>query len=63
MKYIFNTFISLVYAIIIAAVSSKTDEGFSANILHMALFDFFVVQIFLLVFEMFLVISSKEVDI
>lgn len=61
MQFVINTIISFIYAIIIAIISSFENKGFNTGILHFALFDFLVVQIFLLVLEMYRERLSKEV--
>ncbi len=60
MQFIINTIISFVYAVIIAIISSFENQGFNVKILHFALFDFLVVQIFLLVIEMYRERLSRE---
>lgn len=62
MQFIINTVISFIYALIIAIISSIENQGVNTEILHFALFDFLIVQIFLLVIEMYRDRSSKEVN-
>lgn len=60
---IFNMLASLIYAVIIGIISSITNKGFSMEILHMSLLDFFILQIFLLIFELYIKSSSKEIKL
>ncbi len=60
MQFIINTIISLSYAVIVAIISSMGGNVLNAETLHFALFDFFMVQIFLLVIEIYRGVSSEE---
>lgn len=62
MQMLINTLISFIYAVIIAIISSVGNNGFNTEILHLALFDFLIVQIFLIVLEMYRDRSSKEIE-
>lgn len=61
MQFIINTIIAFGYAAIVAIISSVCNNGFDSEIFHYALFDFFVVQIFLIVLEIYRDRSSKEI--
>lgn len=60
MQLIINTIISFAFSAIIAIATSYFDGGFSVALIRPALYDFFIVQIFLAVLEIYLERFSKE---
>lgn len=63
MRIILNIVVSFIYAAIIAGISSVKANGFDMDVLRYALYDFLIVQIFLMLLEMYLDHMSQEMKL